>query len=263
MPNFSDRLQWNLETKVYSRLGRWRPDLRWPQSLFEGFQDKDLRRLAPSFARTRFADPLSGVAGWLSHREKQLLYAFGRWLPGPFLEIGPWVGKSTSCIASGIRDSGQRKQFISAELNPSIANFRTVDDGVGFFYPADSTENMGSCTLQEFEDEIKPVITAEGGVIGALRRNLARLRLDSFVDIREGHFSAVEDNKFRFLFVDAMHTPVEIERNAAYLTKYLRPGVVLACHDLHCHPGNEATLRRVFNYGHTLSVDSTFVGEIV
>jgi hypothetical protein len=263
MPSFSDRLQWNLETKVYSRMGRWRPDLKFHQSMFQGFQDAELRRVSSSLAQTRFADPLGGVAGWLSPREKQLLYAFGRWLPGPFLEVGPWVGKSTCCIASGIRDSGQRKQFISAELNPSVANFRPVENGIGFFYPADSTENMGTCTVREFEDEIKPVITSPGRVIGELKRNLSRLRLDQFVEIREGSFAGVDEKGFRFLFVDSMHTPEEIERNAPYVKRHLRPGVVLACHDLQCHPDNENALRRAFNYGHTFAVDATFVGEIL
>ncbi len=263
MNSLADRIRWNLETKVYSHLGRWRPDLKFAKSMFEGFRDPELRRIAPSLARTRFAHPLTGVAGWLSPREKQLLYSFGRWLPGPFLEVGPWVGKSTCCIASGIRDSSEPKQFISAELNPTLANFRPADNGVGFFYPAESTENMGSCTFEEYEQEIRPIITCPGGVIGQLKRNLIRLRLDSLVDLREGHFGAVEDRGFRFIFVDAMHSPDEIERNAGDLNRYLRPGVILACHDLHCHPENEVTLRRVFRYGHTFAIDTTFVGEIV
>jgi hypothetical protein len=106
MTTLSDRIRWNLETKVYLHLGPWDPRLKFPHSIFEGFRDSELRRIARMLARTRYADPLPGVAGWSSPREKQLLYAFGRWLPGPFLEIGPWVGKSTCCIASGIRDSG-------------------------------------------------------------------------------------------------------------------------------------------------------------
>lgn len=134
--------------------------------MFDGFRDADFRRYAPRIAQTRFANPLPGVAGWLSPREKQLFYAFGRWLPGPFLEVGPWVGKSTCCIASGIRDSGERKQFVSAELNPTVENFRPVRDGVGFFYPPSSTENMGACTADEYENEIRPIITSSGGVVG-------------------------------------------------------------------------------------------------
>jgi hypothetical protein len=244
-------------------ISRWDPGLRFPHSMFEGFQDAELRDIAPKLARTRFTDPLPGVFGWLSPREKQLLYAFGRWLRGPFFEVGPWVGKSTCCIASGIRDSGQRRQFLSAELNPSLANFRPVENGIGFFYPPDSTTIMGTCTLQEFEDEVRPVVTGPGRVIGELNRNLARLQLDQFVEIREGSFANVEDKGFRFLFVDSMHTPEEIARNASHLQRHLRPGVILACHDLNCHPDNESALRETFNYGHTLTVDTTLVGEIV
>ena len=243
MTTLSDRIRWNLETKVYRRLGRWDPRLRVPQSMFQGFQDAELREIAPRLTRTRYADPLPGVAGWLSPREKQLLYAFGRWLKGPFFEVGPWVGKSTCCIASGIRDSGQPKEFLSAELNPSLENFRPVENGIGFFYPPGSETNMGTCTLQEFEEEIKPVITAPGRVIGELKRNLTRFQLDKLVEIREGSFADVEDRGFRFLFVDSMHTPEEIARNAPHVKRHLRPGVVLACHDLNCHPENETALQ--------------------
>lgn len=84
MTTLSDRIHWNLETKVYTRLGRWGPRLRFPHSMFEGFRDGELRRIALKLARTRYANPLPGVAGWLSPREKQLLYAFGRWLRGVF-----------------------------------------------------------------------------------------------------------------------------------------------------------------------------------
>ena len=122
---------------------------------------------------------------------------------------------------------------------------------------------MGTCTLQVFEDEVRPVITGPGRVIGELNRNLARLQLDQFVEIREGSFANVEDKGFRFLFVDSMHTPEEIARNAPHLQRHLRPGVILACHDLNCHPDNESALRETFNYGHTFTVDATFVGEIV
>jgi len=45
---------------------------------------------------------------WLSDDEARTLYALACWLPGPFLEIGAWAGKSTCCIALGIRDGGRQ-----------------------------------------------------------------------------------------------------------------------------------------------------------
>ena len=264
MTRFSDRFRWNVETKIYPRLGRWDPRLRLPPSMFEGFLDTELRRIAPKLAWTRYADPLPGVAGWLSPREKQLLYTFGRWSKGPFFEVGPWVGKSTCCIASGIRDSGQPKGFLSAELNPSVNNFRPVENGIGFFYPADSTTNMGTCTVQEFEEEIRPVITSPGRVIGELKRNLSRFRLDEFVKIREGSFhrGGRQGLPFPFRGLDAYARGNCTERTCT-LKRHLVPGVILACHDLNCHPDNESALRETFSYGHTFTIDTTFVGEIV
>jgi predicted O-methyltransferase YrrM len=46
------------------------------------------------------------IEGWLSDREAQILYRTARRLPAAsrVLEIGSWKGKSTYCIASGLRD---------------------------------------------------------------------------------------------------------------------------------------------------------------
>lgn len=251
-----------IKRKAYSWLGAWRPDLFIEPTLFDGFRDEVLKELAPEIRKTRFFREMPGVVGWLSPRERQVLYALARWLPGPFLEIGSWVGLSTSHIATGIRDSGQRKQFIAAELNPTPANFRPEGDGYGFYYPPDSSESMGVCTASAYRDEIEPILKSPGGVLGTLRRNLERQGLGNLVTIHEGHFSSAPKFDYKFIFCDAMHEPEEIERNATHLRPLLKPGVLLACHDLNCHPDNEAALRRTFSYGHTLVVDTLLIGEI-
>ncbi len=264
MSNLNQWMRWQLVSKIYPRLGNWRPDLRIDASLFDGFEDETLKHLAPRIGKTRYYRPMSGVEGFLSMRERQILYAFGRWHPGPFLEVGSWVGLSTCHIAAGIRDSGERKTFVTAELNPTTANFRRIGENeVGFFYPADSSVSMGSCTLADYTEEIEPILKRPGGVIGTLRKNLDRMGVADLVEVYEGHFSGVPKHNYRFLFVDAMHEPNEIARNAPYLQPLLIPGVVLACHDLKCHPDNETTLRQTFRYGHTLSFDQLFLGEIV
>src|SRR5688500_4800072 len=70
---------------------------------------ESLSDLYTSLGRVRFKEPM-GVGGWLSPREQQALYALARWSPGPILEIGPWLGRSTVCLARGVQDSGVEKQ---------------------------------------------------------------------------------------------------------------------------------------------------------
>jgi hypothetical protein len=262
-PNLYDRMMWRVRRHVYPRLGRFRPDLSFDPRRFDGFRDPELRQVAGRVKGTRFYHQFEGVNSWITLLERQYMYAFGRWHPGPFLEIGPWVGMSTCHLARGIKDSGAAKRFVTIDLNPSVANFRPTSTGIGFFYPCDSTEDMGSCSLREYEEEVLPVISSPDGVLGTLRRNLKRHRLDHLVDVREGQFETITERDFRFVFIDAMHSPNEIRRNATKLQPFLRPGSILWCHDLRCHPDNEAELRSAFRFGHTITFDQSLIGEIV
>jgi len=161
----------------------------------------------------------------------------------------------------GIRDSRQKKEFITSDFNPSIENFRLVPAGVGFFVPKDSEECRGICSVDLFEHEIKPVITSPGGVLRQLRLNLARFGLTDLVAIHTGDFDQVDNVGYRFIFCDAMHDPDEISLNAPKLRPYLSRGAVLACHD--SSPANEECIRSYFPIGHSFTVDSLFVGEVV
>ena len=79
-------------------------------------------------------------------------------------------------LALGIADSGETKEFITREINPTLANFRLVDaHNIGFFLPADSTEPMGACPRDMFEREIKPVVAHPDGKLGAYLDSLQRL----------------------------------------------------------------------------------------
>ncbi len=44
--------------------------------------------------------------GWVTPLELQVLYNLGKYGDGDFLEIGTWIGRSTTAIALGRRDSG-------------------------------------------------------------------------------------------------------------------------------------------------------------
>src|SRR5216683_6599773 len=86
-------------------------------------------------ANTRFyrPDEHAKIPGWMTPKERQMLYALARHLPGPITEIGSWVGLSTTAIACGIRDSKQAKQFLTYDLKLTESQFRPVDGGIGLF----------------------------------------------------------------------------------------------------------------------------------
>lgn len=219
-----------------------------------------LRHLMDELPYVTIDHDLHGIEGWLRPDERRALYALARWLPGPFLEIGPWVGLSTAIIAYAIKDSGSNKQFVTCELNPNLLNYRPYNGGIGFFVPPDSTVPYGVCSFDVFERLIKPVITADGGVIGQLRKNLTTKGLASFVSIVEGDFSRVPDVGYTFVFSDTMHDPAEIQRNAARLKPLLRRNTILACHDTDRR--NEELLRRYVVFSDSIQVDSLFVGRV-
>lgn len=222
---------------------------------------RSLRDLAAELPFVVIDHDLEGIAGWLRPNERKALYALARWLPGPFLEIGPWVGLSTSIIAYAIKDSGNEKFFITSELNPKLPNYRPHDGGVGFFVPPESVEPCGVCSVEVFETSIKPVVMEDGGVLGRLKANLASKNLDSFVRVIEGDFSRVPDLTCSFVFSDTMHDPAEIQRNAPRLRRFLKPGTILACHDT--DRKNEEELRRHIAFGECIQVDSLFVGQVI
>jgi hypothetical protein len=227
---------------------------------FDGKKIKTLNDFYISIPTIRPKLTLPNIAGWLRPEEKKVLYALSLWLPGPFLEIGAWVGLSTSIIACGIRDSKENKQFITAELNPSIHNFKPVLDGIGFFNPVDSTTPSGVCSLELFERDIKPFVSQPGGIIGMLNKNLTDLQLQDYVQIVEGDFRRVPKLNYRFIFSDTMHDTHEILNNAPSIRELVSSGTILACHDTTSE--NEKTLRQCIDFNKTFIIDSLFVGEV-
>jgi hypothetical protein len=221
----------------------------------------DLRALERSLPRVRFRSPAETIGGWMNSDEQRALYALGRFSVGPIMEIGPWLGLSTCCIAQGIRDSGSFKKFVTCELAPTLKNFRAVDaESVGFFYPEDSELPMGVCSLELFERDIKPVLGHPQGLLGQLKSNLARMDVDELVEVFVGDFRNSADETYGFLFTDSMHDENEINRNAPDLKRFIGPGSILACHD--SNETNERCLSQYIEFSYSFTVGSLFVGEV-
>lgn len=225
-----------------------------------GFSDR-ARKLLSRAARARFLDRRDGIDGWLSGNERRILYGLGRVMPGPIVEIGSWVGLSTTAIAQGIRDSGQMKPFYSYDLPLTTANFKPVNGAIGMFVDG-GTEPMGTCSEECYRTDILPILLAPGGPVGQLRQNLKRFGLGDYVTIRTVDFKTAEPTPSRFIFCDIFHDANEIRANAAALLHFLKPQTILAVHDI----GRKPELIEEFS-GHIrpragTCVDSLYVCEI-
>jgi hypothetical protein len=152
------------------------------------------------------------------------------------------VGKSTSTIARAIRDSGRYKKFVASELNPTADHWRPMGSSMGFFLPPDSDMCLCVTTMESWKEEMEPVVTRPGGIVGALTENLQKLNLLDLVEICDGDFSNVPRLNYRFIFSDIMHSPNEIRAGLPALRNIIGGrNVLLAAHDW--RPENETFIR--------------------
>ncbi len=221
----------------------------------------DFRQLTNLLKTLWVPTELTPIPGWLTYQEQRALFALAYILNGPFLEIGAWIGKSTSIIARAIRDAGYDKRFISSELNPTLANFRPVGTGMGFFLDPKSDDCFGVATIKSWKEEMEPVLSRPGGVVAVLRQNLLNLQLDHLVEITVGDFFSVPRLEYQFIFSDIMHTTAEIRASLPSLRAIINGrGCILAAHDW--SPQNEAFLRQSLPIAEATRFDTLFVCQI-
>src|SRR5262249_40756292 len=100
-----------------------RPAVRWLRTVYRRLHPEpryerigNLAELGAQQPWVRFDRRRIVAEGWLTSREENALYSLGRWTRGPILEIGPWLGRSTTILALGIADAGQEKEFVTREI---------------------------------------------------------------------------------------------------------------------------------------------------
>jgi hypothetical protein len=136
-------------------------------------------------------EDVASVDGWLDPADALKLYELGYLLPGPFLEIGTYRGKSTTILTTALRDAGRQVEFYSLDI-----------DG----------EALQSASATLAARGLGRHVTLVHGSAAALFRALPRLRP-------------------RFVFLDGDHSADGLGRDLATLEARVPEGSVLLFHD--------------------------------
>ncbi|MCK5940588.1 MAG: class I SAM-dependent methyltransferase [Planctomycetes bacterium] len=192
--------------------------------------------------------PYASIDGWLTVDEAITLFELARDLPGEApraVEIGCWQGKSTVCIANGLRGK------------PG-AQLTCID-------PFDASGDA------ESHDAYEGRAAGVGGPLRqAFEHNLEDAGVRDLIDVRQGFshdLTDAVDASIDLLFLDGDHSYEAILRDFEDWAPKLKPGGVLAMHDV-VHPVHEGPSKvvqqRIANDPQWLDqryVDSMFVAR--
>lgn len=131
------------------------------------------------------------IAGWLQPADALKLYELGYFSSGPILEIGTYRGKSTTIIASALRDAAKTHAFISLDIDADAltsARRTLIERGLG-----------------------ERVQLVRGSI--------------------EALFHARPDLSPQFVFLDGDHTVKGVRRDLAALEPHVPAGALLFFHD--------------------------------
>lgn len=218
--------------------------------------------------------------GWLSREEACVLYCLGYTSGGAIAEQGSFLGRSTACIATGIRAALKMKKssyaplFISADVFPIGKKF--LDDNVEFavgakyYWSTNYTlqiggEMVGSVPKTEYDKNIGKYVDV-GSQMDWLRYFLQKDDLLKYVTIIAAeklppHF------QFDVIWSDAAHDVNEINKNEIGWKKmFLKRNhpITFAFHDTTLQ--NKQRLLSIFSkigtILHTFQAGSIFLLEV-
>ncbi|MBB3012025.1 class I SAM-dependent methyltransferase [Cupriavidus alkaliphilus] len=163
--------------------------------------------------------------GWMTPLELQVLYNAAKYGRGDFLEIGTWIGKSSTAIALGRRDAGDWR----------TRKYDAVD--FGFVSLTDFCSALAVGMEYAAQDEIARPVLTPGGTMAVLMENLrSRGLLDTVTSVIRGNAADVPvRDHYGVVFCDATHNEAEIAVVGPMLSRALRPGSWLMCDDIHEH----------------------------
>lgn len=171
---------------------------------------------------------IQDIDGWLTDDECYCLYNLSKISTGPILEIGCWVGKSTTCICEGIVDS-HPKTFDTVDVFPTLDNFIENDDLVYFSVNGVKTSSMN--IKDPSYNTIKQLIGK--GIYKELVNNLKNNNVYDLVNIIHNDFHNISKiNYYNFIFADVTHDIYELELNFEKIISLGSNTCIYAFHDI-------------------------------
>jgi hypothetical protein len=197
---------------------------------------RSLKSMGYTLSRNRVRSRLAfqHIPGWFSEDEAEMLYLLAATSPARrFLEIGHFLGRSTSAVCEAIRDAGVAVEFNSYDLGFTnaeefIAHFKRVHDTTSSEVPAEYTELVYS--QKKTTSEIAKL-------------NLERFDLARYVRLISGDFTLLDQSQYGFIFCDALHDHGEIRVNLPHVIQASSDDCVWAFHDM--SPANAAEVVKV------------------
>ncbi|GAG70862.1 unnamed protein product [marine sediment metagenome] len=144
----------------------------------------------------------SGIDGWLSDSEGELLYELAKKVPSgqAIVEISSWKGKSTVWLAKGT-EAGQRNKVHS--VDPHSGSKAHISEGETNTYPA-FVDNLTKAGVQ---DIVVPLVKTSAEAVERWREGIG------------------------LLWIDAMHEYEDVKRDFLSWEPHLLPGARVAFHD--------------------------------
>jgi hypothetical protein len=163
--------------------------------------------------------------GWMSAKDLTVLFNAGQFAKGDVLEVGPWLGRSTTAISAGLR---QREADGATPLK-----YDTIDFGIT------SAEEWVERFDEPFrlgkdKGRVAEAVYHPGGTIAVLIQNLKSNDLLKYVtNITRGDFlDSPIAREYGLIFCDATHDDKEIHRHLPRLAELAAPGCVLVFDDV-------------------------------
>jgi len=164
--------------------------------------------------------------GWMSPMDLRVIYNAARNTTGDVLEVGPWLGRSSTGIACGLRDR-------QIEDGKAPVLYDIIDFGITS--PTEWKERFGSEFDMNYSNGIVAAgILHPGGSNSVLVNNLKRLDLLRYTNtiMRGDLITSPIEKKYSMVFCDALHPPEQIDRTMPKLKTLLAPGCTLVADDV-------------------------------
>jgi hypothetical protein len=160
--------------------------------------------------------------GWTSQLELRSLYNLAVRCPGPVLEVGPWIGRSTTAICLGLKDRSQ----------PRVA-FDTID--FGHTGVDEWTKAFGGLPTEHAKAVrfLGPLETPGGSLAVLIAKLRANKLLNQVTTIVRGDFLEMPlARTYSLIFCDTTHNEEEVRRNVPKLASHANSGAVMVFDDV-------------------------------